>query len=789
MKKIIDYIRRKLSVRVSLWVVMFAAVIFIAALSFLFYQAREAVRQEAFNRATQILDKTSLRVDSILNRVEVASDMTKWIVQCHPDQPDSMFVYSRGMLLNNPDFYNCSIAFEPYYFKDKGLYYSIYTKHVGDSIRTIQGGSDSYQYFYTDWYLMPKLLGKACWTEPYMDIDVATNTSEMVTSYCQTITDKQGQFIGVVNVSLSISWLSQTISAVKPYPNSYSIMIGRGGTYFVHPDTTKITRQTIFTQTIETPDTALTALGYAMQNGEEGMKHMKVNDEDSYVFYKPLSKTGCSMAIVCPESDIFSGFDRLRHTVIAIVAVGLLLMLILFIRIITRELNPLRRLADEAETIASGQFDSQLPDFRRKDEIGQLSHSFGNMQQSLVKYIEELKNTTAQKASIESDLRIASAIQMGMLPEKFPTKADRDDVQLFASLTPAKEVGGDLFDFYFRDEKLFFCIGDVSGKGVPASLFMAVTRSTFRTLSAHESLPDRIVTTMNKTIVDMNKTNMFVTLFVGALDLPTGRLRYCNAGHDAPLLVGTRVEELPCDANIPVGFMPAWKYTLQETQISPGTTILLFTDGLTEAMDADNIQFQIERVNEVAAKALALGLLEPQQLISQMTDAVHQFVGDAEQSDDLTMMAIQYIKQHSAVQMQKTIVLSNDTQEVPLLNDFVDEVCLTVGFDEFVTMQIKVAVEEAVVNVMKYAYPTGKHGDVTIEASSNDVRLKFTIIDSGKPFDPTVQAEVDTTLSAQDRNIGGLGIHIMRQNMDSINYERMGDLNVLTLRKKLKIEK
>ena len=515
MNKISTYIRRKLSVRVSLWIVLFAAMIFVAALAFLSWQAREAVRQEAISRATQILDKTSLRVDSILNRVEVASGMVRWLAECHPGQPDSMMVYSRSMLENNPDFYNCSIAFEPYRFKEKGRYFSAYTKHIGDSIRTIQGGSDSYQYFYTDWYLMPKLLGRPCWTEPYMDLDVATGTSEMVTSYCQTISDGQGCMVGVINTSLSISWLSQTISAVKPYPHSYSIMIGRGGTYFVHPDTTKITRQTIFTQTLEHPDTALTALGRAMTAGREGMKRMSIGGTDSYVFYKPLGHTGCSMAIVCPESDIFSGFDRLRRAVTAIVIVGLILMLYLFIRIITSELQPLRRLASQAEAIASGQFGNQLPDLRRIDEIGQLSHSFGNMQQSLVRYIDELKCTTAQKASIESDLRIASDIQMGMLPEEFPTRLDRDDVQLYASLTPAKEVGGDLFDFYFRDDKLFFCIGDVSGKGVPASLFMAVTRSAFRTVSAHETRPDRIMTVMNKTIADMNKNYMFVTLFVG----------------------------------------------------------------------------------------------------------------------------------------------------------------------------------------------------------------------------------------------------------------------------------
>ena len=652
MSKIVAYIRRKLSVRVGLMVVVFAAVIFVTALSFLSYQARNAVRQEAISRATLILDKTSLRVEGIMNRVEVATHMTKWLVERHPDNPDSMMVYSRGLLANNPDFYNASIAFEPNYFKDKGLYYSAYSKKLrsrrdsvaGDSIRTIQGGSDSYQYFYMDWYLMAKLLGRPSWTEPYIDYDAPSGTSEMVTSYCEPLVGNNGQVMGVINTSLSLNWLSQLITSVRPYPHSFSMMIGRGGTYLVHPDSTKIIRETIFTHTLEQPDTAITALGHAMQRGEEGMKRMNLYGIESYVFYKPLGHTGCSMAIVCPESDVFSGFNKLRRTVTAIVMVSLLLMLYVFIRVISHELKPLRRLVKGAETIASGQFDAQLPELQRIDEIGQLSHSFADMQQSIVKYMDELQDTTAQKTSIERDIHIASAIQMGMLPTNFPTYPDRDDVQIFASLVPAKEVGGDLFDFYFRDEKLYFCIGDVSGKGVPASLFMAVTRSIFRTVSAHETMPDCIVTAMNKTIAEMNKRYMFVTLFVGVLDLHTGHLHYCNAGHDAPLLVGQGISELPCDSNIPVGFRPQWQYTLQEAQIFPGTTIFLFTDGLTEAMNAVKEQFQMARVNDVAVQALAHGEQQPRQLIALMTDAVSQFVGDAEQSDDLTMMAIQYIR-------------------------------------------------------------------------------------------------------------------------------------------------
>ena len=637
MNKILAYIRRKLSVRVSIWVVMFAAFIFIAALGFLFYQSREAVRQEAISHATQILDKTSLRVEGILNRAEVATQMTEWLIQRHPDKADSMFVYSHGMLLNNPDFYTCSIAFEPYYFNQYGRYFSAYSKHVGDSIRTLQGGSDYYQYFFMDWYLMPQLLDKPCWTEPYMDLDAPTNTYEMVTSYCQAIKNKQGEFIGVINTSLSLNWLSHTISAVKPYPNSYSIMIGRGGTYFVHPDTTKITRHTIFTQTMETPDTAMTALGHAMQRGEEGMKRMIIDDKDCYVFYKPLGKTGCSMAIVCPESDIFGGFDRLRHTVMGIVFVGLLLMLYFFIKIITRELSPLHRLAKEAETIASGQFDTKLPDFQRNDEIGQLSHSFGNMQQSLVRYIEELKETTAQKASIESELNVASSIQMSMLPSVFP---DREGLDMYASMTPAKEVGGDLYGYLLKDEKLYFCVGDVSGKGVPASLFMAQVTRLFRTLANQMIQPADICTQMNEALSgEENQTCMFVTLFIGLVDLKTGHLSFCNAGHNPPVIGGGEHhgEFLQMLPNFPIGVMPGLEFQGEEIDSIKGRPLFIYTDGLNEAENREHGQFGDDHLIDILRNT---HFDTARQVVETLAAKVEEHRDGAEPNDDLTMMCL-----------------------------------------------------------------------------------------------------------------------------------------------------
>ena len=263
--------------------------------------------------------------------------------------------------------------------------------------------------------------------------------------------------------------------------------------------------------------------------------------------------------------------------------------------------------------------------------------SFGIMQQSLKQYVEEIKESTAAKAVIMGELNVAHSIQMSMIPKTFPAFPNRKDIELYASLTPAKAVGGDLYDFSIHNEKLFFCIGDVSGKGVPASLVMAVSRTLFRNIAAHTDKPSHIVETMNVNICEGNDNCMFVTLFVGVLDLATGQLRYCNAGHESPYIKDTL---LRCDSNLPVGIMPEMKYSEQETVIAPGTTIFLYTDGLTEAENASQELFGRQRIDEIIKDFKG----SPQELIEAMTAAVHKFVGDTEQSDDLTMLAFSYKK-------------------------------------------------------------------------------------------------------------------------------------------------
>ena len=631
-----SYIRRSLSRRLSLLIVLIATIIFVAALGFMFVESRKAVREEAISSATETLDNTVLRVNSLLDRVVLATDNFEWLPARHLNTPVSMFTYSARILRCNPDLNGCSISFEPDLFKDKGRYFSAYSYNNHGTIETTQAGNEHYEYYYFDWYQMAKLLDYPVWTEPFVDYNPeAVYTKEVIASYCKPLRDNDGNYVGTISTDISLEWLSKTISEVKPYPNSYSIMIGAGGTFFVHPDSTKLFNETIFTPTLEKPDTALTALGHAMQRGETGMRQLMFEGQDCYVFYKALGSTGWSVAIVCPESDIFGGYNRLYRIVIAIVILGLIVMLFVFSRIIGHELKPLHTLALQAETIASGQFDKTLPEDKRIDEIGSLNHTFSNMQHSLVNFIEELKNTTAMKATIESELKVASDIQMGLIPRQFPPFPHRQDIDLYASMTPAKEVGGDLYDYFMQDERLYFCIGDVSGKGIPASMFMAITRNLFRIIAQQNRAPWEVATQINSFLTRDNEQSMFVTMFIGMIDLRKGLMEFCNCGHNAPILDGKFLEAK--DTNQPLGLWESKAFNGEVIEDIRDKQLLLYTDGLNEAENQQQERLGDERLLELMQDSIHLS---SEEVVTKLKAAVINHRAGAEPNDDLTLLCL-----------------------------------------------------------------------------------------------------------------------------------------------------
>lgn len=786
---------RTLAGRLTQWIIL-TLLLTMTAIAWVIYGfSKNAMAEEAENRYQGFVLLTNMRVDNELNMVELATANNVAKVANNLDRPDRIRDVLAEILANNPNIVGCGVGFAPDYYPQLGHWYELYALRKGDGVELSQIGGETHDYFNSEWYSAVSESGKSHWTDPYFD---DAGGKMPLFTYSMPVRDEKGRVVAVLGADVSLQWLKSMLREIDDKNNSYqyrdslftgpdtiySFIIGHDGTYIIHPDEKRIINESFPVNASETSEELDDQVAREMLEGKSGSAVLDIDGVNSSLFYAPLKDIGWSMAIAVPQHTFYHRANLVGGVILILMALGLLVAFMICRSAIKRITRPLTRFAASAREVAIGNFDAPLPAIATQDEIGLLRDSFEGMQHSLSQYVEDLKRSTASQAAMDSELKIASAIQRSMLPKEYPAFPNRDDIDVYGQLLPAKAVGGDLYDYFLRDDKLFFCIGDVSGKGVPASLVMAVTRFLFRNIVLHTERPDTIVGAINDALVENNEANMFVTLFVGVLDLATGQMQYCNAGHISPILIGAGIGTLPCDTNIPVGLQALWPFTMQEVDIKQQTTIFLYTDGLSEAEDAQQRQFGTQRMLQVMRTQLESRHHNPQALIDSMIDTVRAFAGGDEQSDDLTMLAVQYARK-SNVRYQRSITLNNDINEMPQLTAFVEETFRRSNLDEPLAMQINLAIEEAVVNVMKYAYPAGTPGQVYIESQVQDDMLRFVISDSGVPFDPTARAAVDTDRGTMERGIGGLGIHLVRQIMDQVKYERQGDKNVLTLVKKL----
>ena len=618
-------------------------------------------------RHESMLQVSAEKINRVASDIYVASRTIVPEIEESLDRPDRMMKLVERLIAQNPRIRSCGISFVESYYPQKGRCYMPYAvRRDSTTIDVMDLSSKRGGYLNEEWFLQSLQAEEGIWSEPFLE---GTESHEPLVAFLHPIRDKQGRTVAVLGADLSLQWLQEKVSHYdwqifsnqwggmneerrersKKERRPYSFLISKKGTFLVHPDDKLLGRGDFSTFAKACPDTTLAFVGREMMAGKSSADmdyalEAEIDGRDYFLFFTPIKHAKWSLGLVVPWFSLEMIAFIVGGSLALLVLISLLAVWLVSRSSIRRATNPLKQLAFSADEVAKGNFDASLPDIKHNDEILQLRDSFDDMQQSLKDYVEELKTTTASKAAIENELKVAHDIQMAMLPKIFPPYPERKDIDIYGLLNPAKDVGGDLFDFYIRQNQLFFCIGDVSGKGVPASLLMAVTRSLFRNVSTHTFEPEEIVSAINEALAEGNETNMFVTFFVGVLNLETGFLSFCNAGHDAPLLIGQGVGLLPCEANLPIGVMPGTVYKRQEADIMSQTTIFLYTDGLNEAEDIHHTQFGIQRLQQLAESMLANGENEPSKIITKMEDAVRSFVAGAEQSDDLTMLAIKWMK-------------------------------------------------------------------------------------------------------------------------------------------------
>jgi serine phosphatase RsbU (regulator of sigma subunit)/anti-sigma regulatory factor (Ser/Thr protein kinase) len=390
---------------------------------------------------------------------------------------------------------------------------------------------------------------------------------------------------------------------------------------------------------------------------------------------------------------------------------------------------------------------------------------------------------TASKV-MEKELQIASGIQLGMLPnkgERLKVGGEREDVQVEAKLLPMREVGGDLYDYFRKGEDLFFIIGDVSGKGVPAAMFMSATVNLFRSAVQRLQSPKAIIEEMNHVLSDNNPSLMFVTAFVGRLHVPTGELLYCNAAHCKPIHLRFTTDTLPIVPNIPLGFDRKFRFVEQGVLLGQGDSVVLYTDGITEARNEKREMLGLDRWSKVVEK---VGGLEDERIsgfVERLLVEVKAFIGKAEQTDDITLMTIRKIGTVEPL----TLRVENRMDRWPELRAALHDYGLCAGMELRALKKTEVAIEEAVVNIVKYSQAEWMELGVRGFVDERMSGLEVTLRDNGIAFDPTKQAEVDAEQVMAERQIGGLGIALLRKIADEVRYSRTNEINELTILKNL----
>jgi sigma-B regulation protein RsbU (phosphoserine phosphatase) len=630
-----------LALKLAFFILTSITLIFFLLFSYNYVFSRRIIENKIEQNAKNLARATVNQIDKILHPIERVPQNVAYLLEDVACSGHDIMKLLRSVVEENPDIYGAAIAFEPFTYSPDIKSFAPYFFKAQNKT---QFTDIPYDYFYWDWYQIPKELQRPMWSEPYFD----EGAGEIVmATYSVPFYRKAGdkrEFIGVVTADISLTWLQNIVSSIKIGQTGHGFLLSKNGMFVTHPDANLIMNETIFSVAELRNDLQMRELGRKMIRGETGFAPFRsiVTGKECWMVYAPLSSSNWSLGVLFPRKELMTDITRLSRMVFFLSLAGFLFIMVVIIWIAGSITRPLRALSKVTEDIATGNLDVELPQITSTDEVGKLAGSIEYMKTSLKQYIHELTETTAAKERIEHELKIAHDIQMGILPKTFPPFPEKSEFDLYATLEPAKEVGGDLYDFFFMDdEHLCFAVGDVSDKGVPASLFMAITKTLIKTKATKGLTSDMVLTRVNEDLALDNPSVMFVTLFLGIFNIRTGVLEYCNGGHNPPYIIRANgdLEKLAMTQGMALGVMEDFIYTSKTLTLRKGETLFMYTDGVTEAINKDTELFS-EKKLEKELDTLKEKPLEA--LIGGVMDKVKTFSHGMPQTDDIAMMALRY---------------------------------------------------------------------------------------------------------------------------------------------------
>ena len=644
------------SIRWKLFFAIGAPLLFVhfAVFGLGYYDLRKDAYADIHLLMTEIATNYAERFDAAFRVAAQTAKTALTFLAIEPHvEEQTVYQLLRQNVSQNPFIYGSAAAFEEYEFQpDKKLFCPYVhrweagseaalkeqSRGVGSGgLREIDIARDAYDYRQADWYRLAKEAGKAVWSEPYFD----RGAGDVIMCTYSAPFFRDNKFRGVVTVDIRLEDLKQLIRKDGLVDPSAFVILSREGRYISHPQPNFIMRETIFSSAKKLGRTELLALGKTMIAGGKGASLITdfQSSKKIFMFYAPIPSTGWSFAATVPEAEVMGPVWFQLAKVGGLLTAGVLLILVLLWVLSLRITRPTRELAALAREIGDGHFDAPFKQDFDADEIGDLAESFKKMVRGLKDYMAALTAETSKRQQVESELQMARDIQLSLLPKIFPPFPERKEFDLYAKNGPARFVAGDFFDFFFIDEKtLVFTIADVSGKGIPAAMFMVITRTLLRNIALAGKPPAEVLNEANRILFADNERGMFVTLFLGYYDLQSGKVWYVNAGHNQPYCMDRfgGIRKFGSVTGTILGISEELKYEDAHEVLNPGETLILYTDGFPEARTSSG-----EFLNEKRFQAL----LERHgsQPVMDLCEKVFQKAMDFQEQkpvDDLTILGL-----------------------------------------------------------------------------------------------------------------------------------------------------
>lgn len=633
---------RSLTTRMIVWVLVASGAVFLTAAAVSSSLSRSAAvraaEQEAFNAAEAARNRMLVVLSSVERSTELLGASIETL---QPSAPVLNELLGR-FVLGNPNVYGSTASFEPFAF-DAGREHVAPYFYRDAKDRTHLASADlatpTYRYWERDWYRLPMGTGQPRWSEPYFD-DEGGDTL-MLTYTVPVRKTGTSAITGVVTADLQLDWLRQFIADVQIGQHGYGVVLSREGRVIAHPDASLLAIRATDAVSAQARERLQPLVGRALA-GTGRFEPVTIDGREYRAVFRPIDTgTGWTLAALYPEDELMAGATRLSWIQAAVAIAGLALLALVVVGLSRRLTAPIQGLAERARQLATGDLDLELPPVTSRDELGTLTEAFHHMRDALREHIRTLRDTTAAKERLESELKLAHRIQMGMLPRGRVGGPD-EGFEVAAHLVPARAVGGDLYVHLIEDGRAMFMLGDVSGKGVAAALFMARTKTLFDALAPRLRDPGALLAELNHQLCAENEHGMFVTAVCGVLDPKTGDLTYASAGHDAPLRVRAdrRAEPLPGEGGPLLGLFDPASYPVSHDRLEPGECVLTFTDGVTDAMDTGGTMFGPDRLLEAVSVARST---DAHSLTQSVVAVVQDFSRGAPQSDDITVLTVRYL--------------------------------------------------------------------------------------------------------------------------------------------------